>query len=165
MSENQGSQDQKSFGASCIKSGFITVGVMLLFLALTYGPMYYRWAYPDFGNIASICSVKFPSNAKLIKRYRTSIPGSQGYYMYVKVEMDKQDVKKFLASAYVSESGYCDDSALVRFEMRRLGGTDVGEWWKPFSAKKFVAIQPYVRLYMLVDLDGPKATAYLMRVN
>lgn len=166
MSENQVSQDRKPANG-CWKSCSIVIGVVIalfgLWLVIAIGSFMQlenQWHHLTLQRVSQFCDVKFPASAKLKNSRADGWIHSQGYQIYAKIEMDKKDLKQFIANVHVNNSD-TEDSAYIRAKMERMGSKDILDWWKPGSAKKYIAIDSYI--HVLVDLDGSPAVIYIYR--
>lgn len=109
----------------------------------------------DISVVAHRTNVVFPSDAKLLNSL--GIRHGIDFELYAKVEIDHNDVESFVAALK-------KDTGLVLSRTNRMhlsnslrnwrNDTDIPQWWKPDSTRKFIACYSYMPL-LLISLDNP----------
>ncbi len=107
--------------------------------------------------VAKLCSmtrVHFPASSRIVDQDAIAAFLGPGYIIYVKLEMDRQDVPAFVTSIKRAPDEY------VISRTGRLGTNSPGrkgpDWWRPGSVSRFITVQyggTNDQRCMLIDLD------------
>lgn len=142
-------------------SGCLIFGVVFIafFAVIFYRPFSilissFRTLHPDFAYLSrQVPLIKFPKNAKILGSELSS--GFQDRWLYLKIEIDKKDVDKFVASLP-------KPIELSRTESQVPSTTGGPSWWDPGSPHKFIYAtvpEPYGRssrfpMRLLIKMDN-----------
>ncbi|MHB0998972.1 MAG: hypothetical protein ACYC27_06970 [Armatimonadota bacterium] len=143
----------------------LTTGLFVMkhVLSKTYGQTFDN---PGIERISEVTGVRFPRSAKLWNSFSYT-SGAAPWMFLAQIEINKSDVEEFISLLPKVHMRSDTDRMSITDNCYKFYPVDdtVWKWWKPDSAKKFIALRVshLSSLGILISMDDPqRAVIYVI---